>query len=232
VPAPQRLAAAERRRAGMVVKLSLVVADEACAAAALDPATLATVFASSSGDGANCHALCEALAGPDRLISPTRFTNSVHNAPAGYWHIAIRGMASSTSLCAHDASFASGLLEAVLQVRQSGQPVLLVCGDSPYPEPLNGVRTVHDSVGVALVLGPDGDTASSGTPRLSLSLNAAAVPLSTCTAFDIDALRLQAPAGRALPLTEALACVSPAAPRRVVVEYQPSLHLQVEVSAP
>ena len=27
--------------------------------------------------------------GADRMISPTRFTNSVHNAPAGYWRIAI-----------------------------------------------------------------------------------------------------------------------------------------------
>jgi hypothetical protein len=74
VPAPARLPATERRRAGLVVKASVVVADQACAAAGLDPAALATVFSSSTGDPANCHAMCEALASADRLVSPTRFT--------------------------------------------------------------------------------------------------------------------------------------------------------------
>ena len=113
VGAPQRLPATERRRAGTVVKASVLVADQALdGAAGVDAATLATVFASSSGDPLNCHLLCEALATPQRLLSPTRFTNSVHNAPAGYWHIAAASRATSTSLAAYDASFGAGLLEA------------------------------------------------------------------------------------------------------------------------
>src|SRR5207244_3501491 len=98
IAAPARLAPNERRRAGTIVKCALAVADEACAGAGLEPAALATVFSSSSGDPANCHALCEALATPERLVSPTRFTNSVHNASAGYWHIATASRAPSTSL--------------------------------------------------------------------------------------------------------------------------------------
>ena len=61
LPIPVRLPAAERRRAGAAIKLALAVADEAVALAQVDPATLATVFTSSSGEGSNCHALCEAL---------------------------------------------------------------------------------------------------------------------------------------------------------------------------
>ena len=83
LPPPARLPSAERRRAGAAIKLAMAVADEAVLQAAIDPQALATVFTSSSGEGVNCHLLCEALAGPDRLVSPTRFTNSVHNAVGG-----------------------------------------------------------------------------------------------------------------------------------------------------
>ena len=154
VPAPGRLPPAERRRAGTAIKVALAVADEACAHAQAEPAQLATVFTSSSGDGANCHALCEMLAGADRLISPTRFTNSVHNASAGYWNIAVAGRQTSTSLCAYDASFGAGLVEAVTQVQSRRQAVLLVASDTPYPEPLHATRPLPDSLGVALVLAP------------------------------------------------------------------------------
>jgi len=40
------------------------------------------------------HAICETLAGTDRLISPTRFHNSVpQRSGAGYWGIAMKCMA-------------------------------------------------------------------------------------------------------------------------------------------
>ena len=154
VPPPARLPATERRRAGVVVKASVVVADEACAAAGLDPAGLATVFTSSTGDPLNCHLLCEALATAERMVSPTRFTNSVHNAAAGYWHIATASRQPSTSLAAFDASFGAGLLEAACQCLASGQPVLLVACDAPYPEPLHALRPLPDVFAVALVLAP------------------------------------------------------------------------------
>ena len=53
VPAPNRLPPTERRRAGTVVKASIVVADQALAASGLDAATLPTVFTSSTGDPGN-----------------------------------------------------------------------------------------------------------------------------------------------------------------------------------
>ena len=40
--------------------------------------------------GDTIHAVCTALTEPDYPVSPTRFSNSVHNAPAGYWSIAAK----------------------------------------------------------------------------------------------------------------------------------------------
>lgn len=215
VPPPQRLPATERRRAGAVVKASIVVADQALAAAGLDPATLATVFSSSTGEPANCHALCEALAAPERLVSPTRFTNSVHNAPGGYWHIAVQSMAPSTSLAAFDGSFAVGLLEAMSQVAASQAPVLLVVADVPYPAPLAAKRATADVFALALLLAPGAQI------TLALADEAAPTP---CGHAGLDALRLGVPAARALPLLQALARGGAGS---LVVEGQPGLSLRL-----
>ena len=221
VPPPALLPATERRRAGLVVKASVVVADAACSASGLAPASLATVFTSSTGDPANCHAMCEALATADRLVSPTRFTNSVHNVAAGYWHIATHSMQASTSLGAFDASFAAGLLEAAAQCVHGRAPVLLVACDVPYPEPLNGVRPVADTFGLALVLVPQGGRGL----QLHLAGDAAPTP---CADAALEALRTQIPAARALPLLQALAGRAAAT---FVIEGLPGQSLALELEA-
>lgn len=200
VPAPNRLPATERRRAGLGVKAAVVVADEACAMAGIAVDRVATVFTSASGDPVICHALCEALAQPERLVSPTRFTNSVHNAPAGYWHIAAQSRCASTSLAAYDASAQAGLLEAATQCASSGAPVLLVASDMPYPEPLHALRPLPDVFAFALLLVPHADAAPW---RAALSLRGGAS--TACGTTELDALRRAIPAARALPLLEALA---------------------------
>lgn len=200
VPAPARLPATERRRAGVGVKAAVVVADEACAMAGIAVDRVATVFTSASGDPAICHALCEALAQPERLVSPTRFTNSVHNAPAGYWHIAAQSRCASTSLAAYDASVQAGLLEAASQCADSGAPVLLVACDMPYPEPLHALRPLPDVFACALLL----VRATAAAPwRATLALHGGSTTASG--GAELDALRRAIPAARALPLLEALA---------------------------
>lgn len=231
VPPPQRLPAAERRRAGAAVKVALSVADAACMHADLDPATLATVFTSSSGDGANCHALCETLAhpaGPERLVSPTRFTNSVHNASAGYWHIAVNSQRASTSVCAHDDSFGAGLMAALSQLPALGAPLLLVASDTPYPEPLNATRPLPDTLGVALLLAPASVTDRRTHARLQVRLlpTAEAGAATTCRDVALEQLRRSIPSGRALPLLEAIARRQPA---RVVLPASPQLALEIAV---
>lgn len=224
VPAPSRLPATERRRAGLIVKASVGVADQACAMAGVDPATLATVFTSSTGDPANCHALCETLATPERLMSPTRFTNSVHNASAGYWHIAVRAMQPSTSLAAYDASVSAGLLEAASQCVATQQPILLVACDLPYPEPLHALRPVDDVFAFALVLRPSADDAP---VRVRLTLGGDDASATRCTDGGLEALRLGIPAARALPLLQALAS---GAADTLVLQDQPGLTLRLVTS--
>jgi Beta-ketoacyl synthase, N-terminal domain len=224
VPAPERLPATERRRAGAVVKAAIVVADQALAASGADVAGLATVFTSSTGDPSNCHLLCEALASTERMVSPTRFTNSVHNAAAGYWHIATASRAASTSLAAFDASFAAGLLEAAVQCQASDAPVLLVAVDVPYPEPLHSVRPLADAFAVALVLAPRGTAGQ----RLRIQVTPSGEP-TRCDDAALDALRQGIPAARALPLLHALATGQG---RDIVIEGLPGMALQVTVAPP
>jgi hypothetical protein len=201
VPAPDRLPPTERRRASVAIKSAVVVADQACAMASVDPAAVATVFTSASGDPAICHAMCEALARPDRIVSPTRFTNSVHNAPAGYWHIAVQSRRASTSLAAWDASANAGLLEAAAQCASSHAPVLLVACDLPYPAPLHALRPLPDVFAFALLLVPP-DVA----PRWHLAVAlAGADPRARCDGDGLERLRQAIPAARALPLLQALA---------------------------
>src|SRR3979490_2308702 len=73
LPVPDGLPPAERRRIGRVVKLALGVGLQALSKAGLEPAAVPAVFASSGGDGQNCHEICQALSLDDRMISPTRF---------------------------------------------------------------------------------------------------------------------------------------------------------------
>ena len=153
LPAIEVLPPAERRRAGLPIKLSFAVGLEAVRQAQADAATLPTVFTSGDGDTDNCHALLETLASTDRAVSPTRFHNSVHNAASGYWSIATGCREPSTAINAREGSFVAGLLEAAVQVRNTERPCLLLAYDMPYPGPLAG-QGAQQSFGLALMLAP------------------------------------------------------------------------------
>ena len=155
LPPPLSLPPAERRRTGPVVKLALAIGFEATARAGVAPGELPTVFSSSGGDGYNCHEICQVLASSDRQLSPTRFHNSVHNAAAGYWSIAVGATAAANVLCAFDASFVAGLIEALTLVIVEETAVLLLAYDTQYPEPIHAKRPIPDAFGVALVLAPE-----------------------------------------------------------------------------
>jgi hypothetical protein len=222
VPPPQLLPANERRRSGLAVRVALAVGAAALEAGACVPERVPTVFASSSADGDTCHAICEQLAGSDRMLSPTRFHNSVHNAPAGYWGIATRCMAPSTSLCAYDGSFAAGLLEACALVRARGEAVLLIAYDAPYPEPLRAKRPVPDAFGLALLVSPQPSAAS--LARLEVAPDAR--PPGTLADPALEALRRAIPTARALPLLERIARGEPG---ETMLEYLEGMSLAVTV---
>lgn len=201
LPAPTLLPPAERRRTGAIVKLSLAVGVAACEAAQQDPKVLPCVYTSSSGDGDNCHAICEALASTDRAISPTRFHNSVHNAAPGYWGIATGAMTSVSVLCAFDGSFGAGLLETVAQVVADQTFVLLISADSPYPEPLQSARPLSDALGIGLVFAP----LQSKNSVAQITINLTVASASVLSNVALEALRLSIPTARGLPLLQALA---------------------------
>jgi hypothetical protein len=223
LPPPIALPAAERRRAGRVIRLALAVGAEALAQAGSEAHAVPSVFSSSGGDGDNCHEICVALAGAERAISPTRFHNSVHNAPAGYWSIAHGCTEPSVSLCAYDASFGAGLLEALAQVALEARSVLLLAYDADYPPPLSARRTIPDAFGVGVLLAPPDSIPAVATLRVGLCPDAA----TTLRDTELERLRRSIPAARCLPLLQRLA---ESRSERVVIDYLDSARLAVEIT--
>lgn len=223
LPPPEALPPAERRRVGIALKLAMAAGFEAVQEAQADAAALPAVFSSTGGDCDNCHLILETLASADRSVSPTRFHNSVHNMPAGYWSIATRCMAPTTSLCAYDATFAAGLLEAASQAASTGSRCLLIAYDTAYPEPLHAHRPIPHAFGLAMVLSP----VKTAQTRYSLSLALGDAAPGVLPDAALEQLRTSVPAARSLPLLRALARSESAA---VVIDYLPGLSLAVEAS--
>ena len=223
IPVSMTLPPAERRRAVRVVNLALAVGHEATAGAETDVSALPTVFASSVGDSNNCHELLQTLATAERQVSPTRFHNSVHNAAAGYWSIATRDTASYTMVCAYDGSFAAGLVEALSLVATDQCQAMLVAYDTDLPHPLGEKRPIGEAFAVALLLRPGPAPGSLG--RLTCSFTNAAA--ATMHRPEFEALRLSAPAARALPLLELIASGQPGVTN---LEYLDNLSLSASIT--
>jgi hypothetical protein len=208
----------------MTVKLAIAVGQQAARAAQADPGLVSTIFCSSGADGEVLHEICSALAAPGREISPTRFHNSVQNAPAGYWGIATHSHAPSTSLACFDWSCAAGLIEAAAQLATDFEQVLLICFDSPYPEPLASVRRVAAAFAFSLLMSRAGSRDS--LARIELR-PARGESQSRMIDPALEALRLGNPAARGLPLLASLAGQSQS---RVVLEYVAGGQLGIDVT--
>jgi len=202
-PSPQLLAPNERRRAPDSVAVALEVALAACTAAQRDPASLPSVFASMHGDLAITDYMCSTLAHDPAAVSPTKFHNSVHNAAAGYWTIGAGCVQPTTAVSSFDATFAQGLIEALVQLDAGAPAVLLVAYDAPSAGPLAGVSRSKGLLGGALVL-------SNATQTVRPALHGRL----RCTLVDADAPAPNGPLARLaadnamapmLPLFQALA---------------------------
>jgi Beta-ketoacyl synthase, N-terminal domain len=207
-----------------VVKLALAVALEAVGSARADPTLLASVFSSSGSDGHICHEICQALAQAAREVSPTRFSNSVHNVAAGYWSIATGSMTESSVLCAFDASFSAGLLDGLTQTVVDEKSVLLVAYDTEYPQPLHAKRPIPDALGVAMILTPERRETS--LARIEVTLSEAASDTMADPA--LEAVRIAIPAARALPMLRLLAT---GATGCAILDYLDVSRLAVQVEA-
>ncbi len=228
VPAPFQtpridlLPAAERRRTGLPVRLAIAVGQQALSAASVDPGDLSTIFCSSGGDGEVVNELCCALACPAPEISPTRFHNSVQNAPAGYWGIATRSFSPSTSIGCYDWSCAAGLIEASAQLGTEFEKALLLCFDSPYPEPLASARPIGAAFACSLLLSRQADR--NPIACLDMESTRGEAP-SQMSDLGLESLRRSNPAARGLPLLAALAARRR---ERVVLDYVTGQQLAIE----
>ena len=153
------------------------------------------------------HYIFDMLSKNGREVSPTRFHNSVHNAPSGYWSIATKSMAPSTSLACFDASFVAGLIEAATQTLASGNAVVLIAYDAPYPQPLHAARPISATFGVALVL--NGNKTNRSLAELEISISRKSNASTPIANAELEAIRAGTPAARSLPLLAALATHAP-----------------------
>ncbi|HEY4254415.1 MAG TPA: beta-ketoacyl synthase chain length factor [Roseomonas sp.] len=214
-PAPALLPSTERRRTSPAVRLALAVAAEAAETSRMPPESLDTLFASSNGDGQVIGAILAALHEPEVAISPTQFHNSVHNAAAGYWGIAVGSARPSVSTGGHDHVFASGLLQAAARIAATGEPLLLCVSDAPLPPPLHAKRPTGCAFGLALVLASDGAPGALARLGVAYQPEPAAAP---ALPAGLAALRAANAAAHGLPLLAALAIAHPASLRFPMLE--------------
>ena len=220
---PQLLRPNERRRATPAVRQAFRAAESACIASGRAPGEYAAVFTTSDADMSIIDRIGLALADSARIISPIDFHNSVHNAAAGYWSIAVDGRLPSTTLCAYDASFSAGLLEAAVMTVVDGFDSLLVAYDVPAPTLLQPKRAIFNAVSTALTL----CRARPPRPCARLQLRRDHTPITTLQDPALENLRRSNPAARALPLLRLLALETSGV---VAVEDAGGGSLRIEVS--
>ncbi|MFK5984967.1 MAG: beta-ketoacyl synthase chain length factor [Pseudomonadota bacterium] len=166
---------------------------------------LAYIFTSCNGDLTIFHQIATALAQAGRPVSPIKFHNSVHNAPAGYSAIVLESQSASTSITAYEDSFAAGLLEAAVQASIKQQDCLLCGYDEVPPEPLLSLFPVKDDFAYTLLLSTQpAENKQQQLCRLDISITKEQ-PISQMENQLFEDLRLCNPQAKILPLLSALA---------------------------
>jgi hypothetical protein len=144
IPAPHR------RRMSTLSKMAIQTALEATVEAHPD----FLVFCSQHGELMRTRDLLAAIVARGEL-SPTSFSQSVHNASAGLYSIIAASQAPATSLAAGPGTFAYGWIEAQAFLAVSpGKSALLVSYDEPLPQEYRVYSTQQQrSYALALLLG-------------------------------------------------------------------------------
>jgi len=196
-PAPASIPPRERRRAPLSVKLAVAAAEQACAMGAIAPQEPVCVFASGMGDMDITDYMCRTLASDDPLVSPTKFHNSVHNAPVGYWSISQGAKRSSNAVAGFRHTVPASLLEATTQCVTEQLPVLWASQDIVSPGPFRVIEDIPAACAFALLLLPE--------PSLSLELEAGHGEWPALATGALQTLYEHNPTARLLPLLELIA---------------------------
>lgn len=220
------LPSTERRRVNPAARLAIAAAAQAVAPWPADlRASIASVFAHGNGDGAVLAITLQTLVDDATAMSPTVFHNAVFNAPAGYWTIANRSRARSTTVSAGAGSFAAGVLEATVEVAMTKSPVLMVASDMPFPASLAAFEVTGAAFAAALLLTPLHDATATSFGTIGIAIREGD-PGSTRDVVDpaIAAAFHGNPAARALPL---LSAIARATPSTMDLRYVDGCHLRV-----
>ncbi len=139
-----------RRRLSHNSRLAIRAAHD-CLAAEVEVAS--AVFCSRHGECKRTLAIFEAMARGE-AVSPTQFSQSVHNAAAGIFSIERKLRIPTTSIAAGTMTAEQGFIEAAAQVEAGMGPVLWVMSDDRQSAPFDQfVQTPELPFAIAMVLG-------------------------------------------------------------------------------
>ena len=153
-PQPESIPGRERRRAPLTVKLAVEVISQAAGMAGVAENELCSVFASAMGDSHITDYMCRTLVGSEKMLSPTRFHNSVHNAPSGYWSITAENRLPSTFVSGFRNSLPNALLEAAATAVAEQRPTVLAIYDVAFGQPLFDACATAEDFAAAFVIDP------------------------------------------------------------------------------
>ena len=154
IPRPTILSPIVSRRAPGIVKLALEAATQAFDETTILPRDTACVFGSSMGDSELLDYMCRTVATMTPTLSPTKFHNSVHNAPTGYWTIATDCHHSANSIAAYEVTTSVALLEALVMCSVERRPVLMVLYDIALQVPLRDFIPISEPFAAAILIAP------------------------------------------------------------------------------
>lgn len=199
---PQAELLGPRLRRGSSVLSRLFVDVTASLASALPIGEARLVFGSAWGEVTTSLALLEMRHGPDGLLSPVRFKNSVHNAGSGFVSIATSNREPSTAIASGHDTLAMCLLEAMGWLGERDVPVIVAVAEET-PPPLLAPRLVYPPFAAALVL------VRASTAGRSLGTLGVVRRVPAARPSPLPTTHLACPAARVLPLLSALATRTP-----------------------
>ena len=174
-PACKSVNAMLRRRFGMTTRMVLASALAACEQGDVPAHEVLLIHGSRYGEMAVLVKLLACLE-QEASSSPTHFSNSVFNTPAGYFGLATGNCLLTRSISAGPDTFVSCWLEAVsLLTRFPDRPVLLVIADEVVPQPFCAGLSFNAPHAAAFLLRR---TDEPGAESLSFERTAEAAPQS------------------------------------------------------
>ena len=153
-PKPSVIPANERRRAPLPVRLAVESSWQATQSANVAADSLRCVFVSGLGDTDLTDYMCKTLASEHKELSPTKFHNSVHNAPAGYWTISTKNMFAANSVAGYEQSVSLTLLEAMVQCESENVPIMVTFYDAPVSEILRPLLVNQEAFAFSVIVYP------------------------------------------------------------------------------